>query len=171
MSELTKRFQDIMKDIENNIKDEKELEYINKKITEVSMLHMEVIDEMTGIIRTRLDNIERVQNSIETKVNKMQTSITGIENDMYDDGFDFEIVCPYCNTEFTADIESKTDIRCPECQNVIELDWNGEDSSGCSGHCSMCNSKCGEPFFNAFGQDFDYTDEIEDDDDDDDDDM
>lgn len=142
MSDLSTRFQDIMKDIENNISNEKDLEFINKKITEISMLYMEVLSGMNEVIQNKIDNIEKVQNSIETKVNKIQTSIAGIENDIYDDGYDFEIICPYCNNEFTADIESKSDIKCPECQNVIELDWNGEES-GCSGSCSSCGSNCG----------------------------
>lgn len=142
MSDLSTRFQDIMKDIENNISNEKDLEFINKKITEISMLYMEVLSGMNEVIQNKIENIEKVQNSIETKVNKIQTSIAGIENDIYDDGYDFEIICPYCNNEFTADIESKSDIKCPECQNVIELDWNGEES-GCSGSCSSCSSNCG----------------------------
>jgi len=142
MSDLTTRFQDIMKDIENNISNEKDLEFINKKITEISMLYMEILSGMNDVIQNKIDNIEKVQSSIEKKVNKIQTSIAGIENDIYDDGYDFEIICPYCNNEFTADIESKSDIRCPECQNVIELDWTGEEG-GCSGSCSSCSSNCG----------------------------
>lgn len=156
MSDLSTRFQDIMKDIENNISNEKDLEFINKKITEISMLYMEVLSGMNEVIQNKIENIEKVQNSIETKVNKIQTSIAGIENDIYDDGYDFEIICPYCNNEFTADIESKSDIRCPECQNVIELDWNGEES-GCSGSCSSCSSNCGAEL-----EEFDDEDEDED---------
>lgn len=156
MSDLSTRFQDIMNDIEKNISNEKDLEFINKKITEISMLYMEVLSGMNKVIQNKIENIEKVQNSIETKVNKIQTSIAGIENDIYDDGYDFEIICPYCNNEFTADIESKSDIRCPECQNVIELDWNGEES-GCSGSCSSCSSNCG-----AEMEEFDDEDEDED---------
>ena len=156
MSDLSTRFQDIMKDIEKNISNEKDLEFINKKITEISMIYMEVLSGMNEVILNKIENIEKVQNSIETKVNKIQTSIAGIENDIYDDGYDFEIICPYCNNEFTADIESKSDIKCPECQNVIELDWNGEES-GCSGSCSSCSSNCG-----AEMEDFDDEDEDED---------
>lgn len=168
MSELTKKFQNIMEDIEYNIKDEKILEYVNKKVTEISMLHMEVIGELTDIIKNKIENIETTQNSIETKVNKMQTSIAGIENDIYDDdGFDFEIVCPYCNNEFTADIESKSDIKCPECQNIIELDWNGDEHSGCSGHCSSCSSGCGESFFDELDEEVNYLSDEEDGEDDD----
>ena len=55
------------------------------------------------------------------------------------DGFDFEIVCPYCNHEFVADIdfENKRDIECPECHNMIELDFNADE--GCSGDCLGCH--------------------------------
>ena len=39
--------------------------------------------------------------------------------------FEFEIVCPYCNYEFIADIDEHEDeILCPECNNPIELDWS-----------------------------------------------
>jgi hypothetical protein len=57
---------------------------------------------------------------------------------------DFEMICPYCNCEFNAEIgQSKTEIKCPECNNIIELDWNGNpddnnDEIGCSGNCHRC---------------------------------
>lgn len=155
MGELSKRFQDILKDIEGNITDEKEREYISNKIVEISMLHVSVINELTNIINNKIDKIQSKQNSMETKLNKIQSSISGIEDDIYDDGYDFEITCPYCNKEFIADVESKTDIKCPECQNIIELDWNGgEEQNQCSGHCSRCNSRCGESFLDEFGTEF-----------------
>ncbi len=169
MAELSKRFQEIMNDIQKNIKDEKELEYINGKILEISMIHMDVIDQLADALKNKVESIEKSQKSIEKKLNNMQSSITGIENDMYDDGFEFEIICPYCNTEFVADVESKSEIKCPECQNTIELDWNGgEEQNCCSGHCSSCSSRCGESFFNEFGDDINFMEEENDDDEDED---
>ena len=37
--------------------------------------------------------------------------------------------------------EEKTEIECPECKNMIELDWSGDpsDDDECSGHCSGCS--------------------------------
>ena len=157
MSDLTNKFQDIIKDIQNNISDEKELDYINKKIAEISIIYMDVIDSMKDIILNKIDNIEKVQNSIESKVSKIQSSISDIESDIYEDEYDFEIVCPYCNNIFTADIESKSSIKCPECSNTIELDWN-EDDSQCPGSCSSCGSHC---------KDLDFNENNNDDDDDD----
>ena len=62
-----------------------------------------------------------------------------------DDEFDFEIVCPYCDNEFLIDINSKNlKVKCPKCNNIIELDFSGnfEENlqSGCqTGHCSGCS--------------------------------
>ena len=166
MTDFSKRFQAIMDDIEKNIKDEKQLEYVNKKITEVSMLHLSVIDELTDVIKNKINSIEKKQDSIEKKVGKIESSVSGIENDMYDDGFEFEIICPYCNNEFVADVESKNEIKCPECQNVIELDWNGgEEMHSCSGHCSSCGSRCGENYYDEFGEEFGFDEQQDDDDD------
>lgn len=72
-----------------------------------------------------------------------------IEKELYitdedNDNYDFEIVCPYCNCEFEIELkELNQDVKCPECHNVIELDWNEEESS-CHGDCSCCHGECDE---------------------------
>lgn len=38
--------------------------------------------------------------------------------------------------------DEKNEIKCPECNNIIELDWNDEEEDCCSGHCSSCHG-CG----------------------------
>ena len=39
--------------------------------------------------------------------------------------------------------EDFNEIRCPECGNLIELDWNGnpdnDQDKGCGGNCSGCS--------------------------------
>ncbi|MCI8519751.1 MAG: hypothetical protein HFJ51_06980 [Clostridia bacterium] len=49
---------------------------------------------------------------------------------------DFEIVCPYCNAEFISDIsdDPSEELRCPECGNLIEVDWH-ECEDGCDHNC------------------------------------
>ena len=76
-------------------------------------------------------------------MNKMQQIIDNIEKDIYsEDGFDFEIICPYCDNQFVIDVdEDKTEVECPVCNNIIELDWSGdvEEDSECNGSCSGCH--------------------------------
>ena len=96
--------------------------------------------------KEEIENLEKKQQQIEEKMSKMQNVIDNIEKDIYaEDGFDFEIVCPYCNYEFIIDVdENKTEVQCPECNNTIELDWTGDldDESGCLGDCHGCHG-CG----------------------------
>lgn len=103
------------------------------------------IETLLGEVKELKENQKIMTNKIE----KMQQVIDHIESDIYsDEGFDFEIVCPYCENEFVIDAnEDKNEVECPECKNVIELDWTGDlyddEEDGCSGHCCGC-SGCGD---------------------------
>jgi len=148
MSDLNKEYRKIIKEIEGKVQDKKELEFVKGKMAELSLLFVDVIDRVTDLADTRLDKVEQNQKEIEKRLERLNTIVDGIEQDIYEeenpDGFDFEIVCPYCNHEFVADIdwENKKDIQCPECHNLIELDFQGED--GCNGECSGCQEHCNE---------------------------
>lgn len=92
--------------------------------------------------------LQENQKQILEKIEKMQAVLDNIEKDIYsEDGFDFEIICPYCNYEFIIDLdENKTEVECPECKNTIELDWTGDvddEPNGCMGDCHGC-SGCGD---------------------------
>ena len=39
---------------------------------------------------------------------------------------------------FSKADEEKEEIKCPKCNNIIELDWNSEDEYSCDGNCSHC---------------------------------
>ena len=99
-----------------------------------------------------IKELKENQKVMNEKMTKMQQVIEHIESDIYIDGdcgcdCDFEIVCPYCDYEFFIDADmDKKEVECPECKNIIELDWTGdleEEDEGCSGHCHGC-SGCGD---------------------------
>lgn len=133
MSKLSEEYLKILQDIEKNISNEEEKKYVLKKIADLSSLYMDIVDRITDMSTKKM-------NDIEEKVERVTNTVNLIKKDIYeDDEYDFEIVCPYCNHEFVADVEDelKEEIECPECHNIIELDWDG-DSDGCDGHCSSC---------------------------------
>ena len=146
LSSKTDKAIKLMLDIMNNtsFEDEKRIkELIKEKVSELSMLFINMIDNMNDMVENKIKKMEEKQKDIDTKLNILQTNVNEIENDIYDeeDGeYDFEIVCPYCNNEFVADINSEenTEIECPECHNIIELDWNEEECGGCCSGCDGC---------------------------------
>ena len=143
MTLLKDEYKNYLNDIEKNIKEKEDLEYIKERFAKFLDV---VLDQMNYIMTYREDQmakLEENQQIIENRLDNMQQIIDNIEKDIYsEDGFDFEIVCPYCNYEFVIDVdENKTEITCPECQNIIELDWSGnpDEEMGCNGSCSHCH--------------------------------
>ena len=153
MSVLSDNYKKIITEIEEKITNQEELEFIKQKISELSIIFMDVIDNLSNATDEKLKKIEEKQEKIEQKMQEVEEYVNDIETDMLeeidaidevtenDEEYEFEIACPYCNNEFVADINGKNEITCPECNNVIELDWNDEEDnkSGCSSHgCSSC---------------------------------
>ena len=143
MSILKDEYKNFLDDIENNIRNKEDLEYIKKRFADFVDKILNHIDYIVGYKKQEFESLEDTQKQLIERIDKMQKVIDNIEKDIYsDEGFDFEIVCPYCNYEFVIDMdEEKTEIECPECKNMIELDWSGDPSEDdeCNGHCSGCS--------------------------------
>ncbi|MCI8411305.1 MAG: hypothetical protein HFJ40_02445 [Clostridia bacterium] len=148
MGSIKNEYKSFLDDIEKNIKNKEDLEYIKKRLSSFVDVIVEKVDDIANYRKEEIEQLEERQNEIEEKMSKMQGIIDNIEKDIYaEEGFDFEIVCPYCENEFIIDVdENKTEVECPECSNIIELDWSGDtenDDHSCSGHCGGC-SGCGD---------------------------
>lgn len=148
MGTIKNEYKSFLDDIEKNIKNKEDLEYVKKRFASFTDVMLNQIDYIIEYKKEEIENLEKNQQQIEEKMSKMQSVIDNIEKDIYaEDGFDFEIICPYCNYEFIIDVdENKTEVECPECNNTIELDWTGDVDEGtdeCSGNCHGCHG-CGD---------------------------
>ena len=143
MALLKEEYKKFLDDIEKNIKNPEDLEYVKTRFTEFLDSVLEQMDYIMTYKEDKVMKLEENQKALEERLNRVQNIVDNIEKDIYsEEGFDFEIVCPYCNYEFVIDVdENRTEIECPECQNTIELDWSGnpDEEDGCSGHCSHCH--------------------------------
>lgn len=143
MNTLKESYTSFLKDIEANIKNKEDLLYVKARFAKFLDVVLEEMDHIMEYRKQEVEELEKKQKELDEKMEKMEQIVSHIEQDIYsEDGFDFEIVCPYCNYEFVIDVdEEKTEIECPECHNMIELDWTGdleEGESGCLGSCSSC---------------------------------
>ena len=148
MSKFKNEYKSFLDDIEKNIKNPDDLNYIKERFAKFMDVVIEKMDQVLDFKNQELDHLLEMQKGIENRMDKMQRIIDNIEKDIYsDEGFDFEIICPYCNYEFIADVdENKTEIECPECKNTIELDWTGDvddNQPECLGDCHGCHG-CGD---------------------------
>lgn len=141
MANLKKRFNEILEELEKNIKNKEDLDYIKSQVYSISMLFLDEVDKLTELSLDRLNVMIDREKELAKKIAKMEKIINNLEKEVFvaPEG-DFEIICPYCNTEFIEDLAGgmENEVRCPECGNVIELDWHEED--GCCGH--HCGGEC-----------------------------
>ena len=147
MGMLKNEYKSFLDDIEKNVKNKEDLEYVKQRFATFLDIVLDQMDFIMDYKQDEIAKLESTQNRLTSQINQMQQVIDNIEKDIYaEDGFDFEIVCPYCNYEFIIDVdENKTEIECPECQNIIELDWSGdvdgEEQDECQGEngCHGCH--------------------------------
>lgn len=144
MARLKEEYNKFLEDIEKNIQNKDDLAYVKQRFASFVDVIIEQMDYILTYKEEKMATLEESQKLLDDKLNKMQQIVDNIEKDIYaEDGFDFEIVCPYCNYEFVIDVdENKTEVACPECQNIIELDWSGnpdDELDACNGGCSGCH--------------------------------
>ena len=59
MSELSDKYRQIMDEIDAKITDEKELEFVKSKLSEVSIIFIDIIDRLSEVINERVTDIEK----------------------------------------------------------------------------------------------------------------
>lgn len=141
MGNLKNEYKSFLDDIEKNIKNKEDLEYIKGRFADFMDIVLNDMESIMDYKNEEMEKLEAKQDEIEKEMNRLKSVVDHIEKDIYDEeGFDFEIVCPYCNYEFVIDVDdNKTEVQCPECKNIIELDWNGGEDEGCNGSCHGCS--------------------------------
>lgn len=150
MSNLQEKFNKIIEDLNQNIENKNDLEYIKTQIYNISMLFIDELDKISELNMDKMNRLIARHKELNSKMQQIENKMKQIEEDFYldseEDELGFEIICPYCNAEFEVDMndEIKSEIKCPECNNVIELDWN-QDDDGCNGHCGSCGC-CGSDY-------------------------
>lgn len=144
MNKLASQYKKFMKDLEDNIKNPDDYNTIKAQVTKLFMTFFNEVEEMREENEKKLDILLERQISFNDRMSRIEKMLNNIQKDIYSDEMsDFEVSCPYCGKEFVMQMEElKDEVECPECKNIIELDWNGDVSDCSTGGCSGCSGKC-----------------------------
>ncbi|MCL2341898.1 MAG: hypothetical protein FWC53_02345 [Firmicutes bacterium] len=144
MTNINVKFKKILKNIEENVKDKEDLEYVKVQIFELYNVLLEEITRIEELADDKISNLEEVELQLEERLGRLEHELKEVQKDIYalDEDSEFAIICPYCNNEFVLDgYELKDEVACPECSNIIELDWGEDEDDGCDecgGGCHGC---------------------------------
>ena len=144
LEDLKKEMKSFLKDLDANVKDEQDLIYVKTRTAKLLDIMMDEIDNLITFKEERLNAIIKKQEKEDAKIKELQEKLENVYQDIYECDEDFSVKCPYCGNEFDVwvDDENLNEIKCPECSNIIELDWGGNPDddidNGCGGNCSGC---------------------------------
>lgn len=126
MSNLNSKFKEILKDLEKNVQNKNDLEYIKIQMFNLYNLFFNEVIQVEGSTNERISTIATTLTILQERVDKLENKIKLMGQEVYpDECSDFIITCPYCTNEFILDgKELKDEVECPKCNNIIELDWS-----------------------------------------------
>lgn len=163
MPELSDKLKALMTEMDERIPEKNDREYLKSKTTELFMLFTDKLENVLNYTDKKVSELEEKHKKIEDKMKQVESVVQDIEKDIYlDENSDFEIVCPYCNHDFVIELDTlKEEVECPECHNLIELDWENEEDieDGCAGMCSHCHEECSTPIDEEENEDSNNEDE------------
>lgn len=125
---LNKKFKEVIKNLEKNISNQKELAYVKTQVTELTMEYLNEVEKLETVYGQKVALFESRLQGLEASMQRLDNEI--FQESEEEEETDLEpIKCPYCNTNFFIEFDNtKKEIKCPDCKNIIELDWgNFED--------------------------------------------
>jgi len=134
LSDLKAKYTQIMKNLEKDLKNKEDIEYVKEKINTIFIMFMDEIEAITDKYEERIDHIVEQQAYLDQKMKEVEKTISTIEKDIYledEEEYDFQIVCPYCNYEFLTDIseDELLKIVVKEIKKSKKLTYNNEPRS------------------------------------------
>ena len=131
IKELSDEMNQFLSDIKKNIKDPETKLYLVNRIEKLYDAIFKNLEEIVDYKEDKIKQMEIRQEKNSKKLEEMENKLENLSSEFYEEDAVFEIVCPYCNSEFDVNIDKNSnEIVCPECNNIIELDWNDEDENG-----------------------------------------
>ena len=106
MSDLQKKLNKVISDIEKNLKNKEDLEYVKTQIYNIYTIFLDEFDEIESKYNERMENILIKCKVLDDRMNEIEDSIEKIESDIYvkvNEEFDFDVICPYCDAEFSVE--------------------------------------------------------------------
>ena len=122
---ISKKYNEMLKKLEYNISNKKELDFAKKAMCEISLAYVDEIAEITDNYSSKIIGLEKRVSDLENNLKDYNDEMVNSEKISLSE----TITCPYCGYDFLAEYdETNKETICPKCDNLIALDWgNFED--------------------------------------------
>ena len=85
MIELKKEYKNFMDDIQKNIKDKEDLEYVQERFAKFLDVVLDEMDRILDYKEEQMNELEQMQKEINKKFTQIQKTVDNIEKDIYEE--------------------------------------------------------------------------------------
>ena len=115
---ISEKYNAILSRLEEGIKDKRDFNLAKSALSDLAICFIDELAKQNEIYNYKVSNFEIRLSELEKKIleeeNISKNEITLTET----------INCPYCGFEFGVEYDdTKNETICPNCNNLIELDW------------------------------------------------
>lgn len=112
---ISKKYNEILLKLEKNIKDKNDFNIAKSALSDLAICYFDELSQISNNYNFKISSFENRLSELEKKVlEETNNKILLSEN----------ITCPYCGFGFEVEYnDTNTEINCPNCNNLIELDW------------------------------------------------
>ena len=106
MSDLQKSVSKIISEVEKNLKNKEDIEYVKKQIYNIYNIFIEEFEKLEEKTNDRMESLLIRYKTIEDRMSEIEDAVDKIESDIYikeNEDYEFDITCPYCESEFAVD--------------------------------------------------------------------
>lgn len=119
---ISKKYNEILKKLEKGIVGKNNLELAKSLFSELNLIYVDSLEKISEDYNRKILDIEERVEKLE-EILEMDLHQNELEEDS-SINLSESITCPYCGSDFLVEHDENThEITCPECDNLIELDW------------------------------------------------
>ncbi|MBR2290003.1 MAG: hypothetical protein IJ867_05285 [Clostridia bacterium] len=113
---ISKKYNEILTKLEENIEDKRDFNLAKSALSDLAICYIDELTKLNENYNFKISSFEARLSELEKKLQEEEETLdaTLVEG----------IACPYCGFEFNVEYDdTKTETTCPNCSNLIELDW------------------------------------------------
>ena len=112
---ISKKYNEILTKLEENIEDKRNFNLAKSAISDLAICFTDELSKLNENYNLKISSFESRLSELEKKM---------LENDEIEEiTISEKISCPYCGFEFSVAYDENHETTCPNCKNLIELDW------------------------------------------------
>jgi predicted Zn-ribbon and HTH transcriptional regulator len=112
---ISKKYNEILKNLKEKIKDKRDFNLAKLAIADLAVCYSDELTKISDGANSKILEFETRLKVLEEKIKAQEINEACLTE---------KITCPYCGFEFLVEYdETSHEVICPECKNLIELDW------------------------------------------------